>query len=169
MAQQLYVKDGVTGAQKEVQILRTWLSNGGPSIFLHAGGRYAYKDGQPLRSVTELDILPGVQRERAISWWHNYGEKESKAYYAGLEEKAREDAGDFRSDMSGDTGELDVVVYTRRKSGAKSGAITAPKAWMEWFSQRPDWWGQAREIAFADYAYTMVVQDEPDPSSGTVQ
>lgn len=168
MPQQLFVKNTATGVQTPVNIIRTWLSNGGPAIFLHVGGRYAYKDGQPLRSGTELDTLPGAQRERAMAWWNSYGKKESEAYYAGLETQAREAAGDFQPEPAGDASELDVIVYTRRKAGVKTGAVTAPKAWMEWFGKRPDWWGQAREIAFPDYTYSMAVDAEPMQDTAAV-
>lgn len=159
MAQTLYVKNP-DGGQRAVKIVRSWGVSGGTSVYLHANGRYAYKDETPLKSVNELDILPLVQREAAIAWWKRVGESESVAYYDGKLQQAREAAGDFQTEIK-NTDELDAVNYIRRKTGAKkTAAATAPHTWMEWFSTRPDWWGQARTIAFMDYAYEMVVAAE---------
>lgn len=160
MAQTLYVKNP-DGGQRAVKIIRSWGTSGGTSVYLHADGRYAYKDGTPLKSENELDILPLVQREAAMAWWKRAGEAESSAYYEGRLQRAREAAGDFQTEIK-NTDELDAVLYTRRKSdGKKTAATTAPRTWMEWFKTRPDWWGQARSIAFLDYAYTMIVAAEP--------
>jgi hypothetical protein len=161
MPQTLYVKNK-DGGQRSVQIVRSWLTSGGTSVYLHANGRYAYKDGTPLKSANELDILTQVQREAALAWWKRAGEAESVAYYEGRLQKAREDAGDFQQDIK-NTDELDTILYVRRKTGAKKTATTAPRTWMEWFKARPDWWGQARTIAFMDYAYEMVVHAEAPP------
>lgn len=158
MAQTLYVKNP-DGGQRAVQIVRSWGTSGGTSVYLHANGRYAYKDGTPLKSASELDILPFVQREAAIAWWKRIGEAESVAYYAGKLQQARDAAGDFQTTVK-NTDELDAVNYIRRKTGTKKTAATAPHTWMEWFKSRPDWWGQARTIAFMDYAYEMVAPAE---------
>jgi len=145
-----------------VQIIRSWGTSGGTSVYLHSNGRYAYKDGTPLKSENEFDILPLVQREAAIAWWNRAGKNESAAYYEGRLQKAREAAGDFRQEVK-NTDELEAVLYIRRKSGAKKTvAATAPHTWMEWFKTRPDWWGQAHTIAFLDYAYEMVVHVETE-------
>jgi len=162
MAQTLYVKNH-DGGQRAVQIIRSWGTSGGTSVYLHANGRYAYKDGTPLKSANELDILPLVQREAAMAWWKRAGEAESVAYYDGQVQQAREAAGDFQQEIK-NTDELDAVLYIRRKTGAKKTvAATAPHTWMEWFKSRPDWWGQAHTIAFMDYAYEMVVHAEKEP------
>ncbi len=159
MAQTLYVKMP-GGGQREVKIVRTWGTSGGTSVYLHANGRYAYKDGTPLQSRNELDILPLVQREAALAWWERAGNKEATAHYEAQLQAARTAAGDFQTEIK-NTDELDAINYIRRKSGGKkTTAATAPKTWMEWFPKRPDWWGQARTISFADFAYEMVVQAE---------
>jgi hypothetical protein len=159
MAQTLYVKNP-DGGQRAVQIVRSWGTSGGTSVFLHTNGRYAYKDGTPLKSDNELEILPLVQREAAIAWWKRTGAAESAAYYEGRLQKAREAAGDFQPEIK-NTDELDAVLYIRRKVGAKkTAAATAPRTWMEWFQSRPDWWGQAHMISFLDYAYEMVIAAE---------
>jgi hypothetical protein len=154
MAQTLYVKIP-GGGQKPVQILRTWLDASGKSVFLHADGRYAYKDGAPLKSPDELDLISDRgQRTLARAWWERFGRKESEEYYRTLEEKQLEAAGDFQ-ESAGDTSDLDAILYVRRPTGKKKGAVTSPHAWMEWFTKRPDWWGQAKKIDFADYTYEM--------------
>ncbi len=159
MAQTLYVKL-TDGSHKAVQVIRSWAVNGGSTIYLHADGRYAYKDGSPLRSPSELDILPAGHRDRAIAWWKRAGFAEAQAYYKALSERALRLAGDFQPDTEGgDRSELDAVAYTR-KQAKKGAAVSAPHAWMEWFPKRPDWWGQARIIGFADFIYEMIDEKE---------
>jgi len=161
MSQTLFVKTP-TG-QKAVQILRTWLDASGKSVYLHANGRYAYKDGAPLKSKGELDLIADRgQRTLAQAWWDRYGEKESISYYADLEAKQLEAAGDFRESAM-DLSDLDAILYMRRPTGRKKGAVTKPHSWMEWFSRRPDWWGQAKRIDFADYAYEMAEMQAEAP------
>lgn len=165
MSQTLYIKLP-SGGTKPVQILRTWLSASGQSVYLHANGRYAYKNGAPLQSVDELDLISDRgQRTMAKAWWERFGQKESAAYYAAIEEKQLEAAGDF-NESTVDTSDLDAILYIRRPTGRKKGAITKPHAWMEWFTKRPDWWGQAKKIDFADYIYEMtdVLAEEPAAS-----
>lgn len=169
MSQTLYVKIP-GGGQKPVQILRTWLDASGKSVYLHANGRYAYKDGAPLKAPDELDLISDRgQRTLAKAWWERFGLKESTQYYAALEEKQLEAAGDFQ-EGSMDTSDLDAILYIRRPTGKKKGAITSPHAWMEWFTKRPDWWGQAKKIDFADYAYEMadIMAEEPAGTSAKI-
>lgn len=172
MAQKLFIK--TSQGQRPVQVIRCWMAAGGNSVYLHANGRYAYKDGAPLKSAADLDILPGAQRERARAWWDRAGRVESEAYYEAQRLKEKEAAGDFRAEVPF-AAELDAVNYIRRKTGGgKTLAPSAPHAWMEWFPARPDWWGQARTISFADYTYEMVeagaqqgkAPADPEPSRG---
>jgi len=155
MAQKLFIKMA-DGSQQPVKVIRSWATSGGNSVFLHENGRYAYKDGSPLKSAAELDILPRVQREAALAWWIRKGRAEAEAHYEAKLAKDREAAGDFRAEVPFPD-ELDAATYCRKRSDAKSKnpAISAPHAWMEWFPKRPDWWGQAKEISFTDYTYVM--------------
>jgi hypothetical protein len=150
MAQTLYVKMK-DGGQRPVKIIRSWLSNGGAWVYLHVGGRYAYKDGTPLRAAAELDALPPAQRAAALAWWRRTGEKESSDFYANQEAAAAALAGDFQSALP-DSSELDAVLYTRRPK-KRGSAVSAPHAWPDWFDARPDWWGQADVIGFPDFIY----------------
>jgi hypothetical protein len=157
--QTLFVKTA-TGEMKEVTVHRSWQEAGGTAVYLHANGRYAYKDGTPLKKREELDILPGAQRKMAQLWWDRIGGQESKAFYKSIETQAEAVAGDFQDNLLTTT-ELDSALYVRRS--AKGGAVSAPHAWMEWFTKRPDWWGQAKVIGFADYIYEMaVIEEKPE-------
>ncbi len=155
MAQILYVKQA-DRTVKTVKVLRCWIDINGQEVYLHADGRYARKDGQPLKTVSDLNVIVDpVQRDQAIRWWKRTGEEESAAYYRAIEEKRREEAGDFRI-LESDKTVVDAVLYTRRGSGKKKGtAVSAAKSWMEWFEKRPDWWGQAKRIEFMDYIYEI--------------
>ena len=146
------------GGTKEVNIHCSWQDAGGAAIFLHVNGRYAQKDGSPLKRSEELDILPPAQRKQAQRWWDAVGGVESAKYYKRQEDAAEAEAGDFRDALVEST-EFDVALYTRKK--AKGGAISAAKAWMEFFTKRPDWWGQARLIEFGDYIYELSVLEDP--------
>lgn len=145
------------GGTHEVKIHRSWQDGSGAAIFLHVNGRYAHKDGAPLKRREDLDILPPAQRKQAQRWWDAVGLVESAKYYKRQEDAAEAEAGDFR-DVLVESTELDAALYTRKK--AKGGAISAPKAWMEFFTKRPDWWGQARLIEFGDYIYELSVLEE---------
>lgn len=159
MAQILYVKQAQ--GQKAVHIIRTWLDASGKSVYLHADGHYGYKDGSPLKARSELDLIGDkTQRALAQAWWDRFGQKQSESYYAALEATNLEAAGDFR-EVPVDTSELDAILYIRRPVGRKKGAVSSPHSWMEWFSKRPDWWGQAKKIDFADYVYE-ISEIQPD-------
>ena len=155
MAQILYVKQK-DGQMKPIKVLRAWVDINGQEVYLHADGRYARKDEQPLKAAADFNIIAdNVQRDQALRWWKRAGEAESKAFYQAIEDKRRDEAGDFRI-AENDLTALDAVLYTRRGAGKKKGAaITAPRSWMEWFDKRPDWWGQAQRIEFMDFVYGL--------------
>ncbi len=155
MAQILYVKQA-DRTVKTVKVLRCWIDINGQEVYLHADGRYARKDGQPLKGTPDFNVIGDVlQREQALRWWKRTGEEESRAYYQAIDEKRREEAGDFRV-IDSDQTVVDAILYTRRGSGKKKGtAVSAAKSWMEWFEKRPDWWGQAKRIEFMDYIYEI--------------
>lgn len=160
MPSKMFIKDPQTGSLKTVVILRAWVDASGRQVFLHANGRYGYKDGSPLKSRAEIDIIGDPrQREQAAAWWDRCGAEESRQYYEALQRAIRDLAGDFRAELPDDT-DLDAVLYARRPTGKKKGAISAPHTWMEWFPKRPDWWGQAQRVEFLDYAYEMSVRED---------
>lgn len=157
--QKLFVKQG--DEMREIHVLRSWQDISGRQIFLHSNGLYGYKDGTPVKSVTEFDIMPIEHRKQAVSWWNRGGHKVSADYYAEMERKTAEKAGDFQAMLGDSNTALDAVLYSRRSK--KGGALSAPRSWMEWFEKRPDWWGQASEIQFNDYKYTMTaIEDDHD-------
>jgi len=142
----------------------------GKQIFLHADGSYAYKDGSPVQDAAEFNLLPEAHRQIALAWWKRVGEKKSQAYYSQLAERNQKRAGDFQEKLAAQENNtlLDSVLYGRKAlvAGGKYGAIATPKSWMEHgFSHRPDWWGQAKIISFANCQYVM--QEEAPPSSAT--
>lgn len=154
--QTLFVKQG--NEMKTIHVLRSWQDISGRQIFLHHNGVYGYKDGTPVRSATEFDIMPIEHRQQAMAWWKRGGQKLATDYYTAQEKKLEEKAGDFQTMMGEGNTALDAVLYTRRAK--KGGAVTAPRSWMEWFEKRPDWWGQANQIQFNDYTYTMIATAE---------
>jgi hypothetical protein len=154
--QKLFVKQG--DEMKEIHVLRSWQDISGRQIFLHHNGVYGYKDGTPVKNITEFDIMPIEHRQQAVAWWKRGGQKLSADHYAEQEKKVQEKAGDFQAMMGDGNTALDSVLYTRRSK--KGGAVSAPRSWMEWFEKRPDWWGQATHIQFNDYIYTMIAVEE---------
>lgn len=168
--QTLYVK-GPDGKTKEVHIIRSFQDISGKQIFLHANGTYADRAGVPVKSETELQILPPEHRKVALAWWERTGRKQAETHYAALAEKESVRAGDFQEKIANDEANsaLDSILYARQDlNKGKKGAISAPKPWMEYgFSQRPDWWGQAQTINFKDFSYRMQTTDSPEPAPGT--
>jgi len=144
----------------------------GRQIFLHADGSYGYKDGSPVKDAAEFNLLPEAQRQIALSWWQRVGEKKSQVYYSQLAEQNKKLAGDFQETLAAQENNtrLDSVLYGRKAivAGGKYGAIETPKSWMEHgFSHRPDWWGQARIINFANCQYVMQEQTTPEAPATT--
>lgn len=166
MPAKMFIKDPQTGKLKTVVILRSWIDASGRQVFLHGDGHYGYKDGAPLKSRGELDIIGDPrQREPALAWWDRGGEEASRQYYENLQQRMRESVGDFRPELPDETA-LDAVTYVRRPRGKKRGAVSSPRTWMEWFPKRPDWWGQAQRVDFLDYTYEMTSPEDtiPEPA-----
>jgi hypothetical protein len=138
-----------------VKILRSWQDGAGHQLYLHADGVYGYKDGAPVRTKAELDVIgSGVQREMARQWWEATGKELSKSFYRRIEDAERARAADFVIDDRAEQTNRDQVLYRRRPKGAAGKKEwSQPFAWMEMFTARPDWWGQAESIIMRGYEY----------------
>ncbi|WP_028316697.1 hypothetical protein [Desulfatibacillum aliphaticivorans] len=162
MAQTLEVKlrkDDGTEYIKKVHVIRTFGNASGQAVYLHADGSYGYKDGSPLRSKTELDIITNLaHRKAAQAWWEAVGKVKSEAHYAALAKREAELAGDQQF-IDGPNSELDTVLYQRRAAGSKK-KWEDPFPWGALFPQRPEWWGQAASIAFKDWEYRLFETEE---------
>lgn len=155
MAQTLFINK--PEGQKEVSIHRAFWDASGRKLYLHTNGKYAYKDETPIKSVSEFDIIGNpFQREAAIRWWKYAGKAESETYYAEKLEKEKARLGDFQSGNSAAKPEIDIISYTRKNTTGR-GMVSNPHTWREWFTTRPDWWGQAEVVAFKDFTYTMTL------------
>ena len=154
-----------------VQVLRSWQDGSGRQLYLHSNGVYGYKDGSPVQSADEFSIIGSpVQREMAEVWWKAVGKEMSKKFYSEREEEERRALGDFHEVEASANTELDNVLYRRRenKTSGKKADWGQPFAWMECFSRRPDWWGQAEKIVLPDYEYQMVKNVNSGSVSGNV-
>lgn len=139
-----------------VKVLRSWQDGSGRQVYLHTNGVYGYKDGSPVRSKSELEAIgSSVAREMAYQWWEATGKDLSAQYYREIEEKERARQADFYEPGYGDSQtELDQVMYKLREKGKKTWG--QPFSWMEKFSSRPDWWGQAESIVLKGVEYKKV-------------
>lgn len=160
MPQVLYVKSKDEQTTTAVKVLRSWAEASGRVIFLHANGVYGDKSGAPVRDLADLQILPPAHRKHAEAWWERAGRKLSEEYYARIAAREAARAGDYQQELAQADANtaLDSILYARRPivKGKPATAVTAPQAWMEFgFAARPDWWGQAKTIAFADFEYIM--------------
>ena len=153
------------GETRTVHVHRSFQDISGLHIFQHHNGVYGYVDGAPVQSRAELDHIPPPHRRLALSWWERAGARMSADYYGAIEEENRRLAGDFQEELAAAEANtaLDSVLYTRQQvAGGKKQAVTAPKPWMEFgFRARPDWWGQAKEIAFSDVIYRTADPEGP--------
>jgi hypothetical protein len=148
---------------KEVMVLRSWANASGAAVYLfHGTGIYGYMDGSPVKNETDLDIIDSpIQRNVAKKWWDARGRALSEAFYSEKEAAEQARNGDFQDDGATPDTELDYVMYQTRTIGkGKPGSWGQPFSWMDKFSVRPDWWGQARKIAFNDVEYSMVDAEE---------
>lgn len=137
---------------RQVHVIRSWQDNTGSMIMLFANGSYGYKNGEPVQTEREFDIITSpVQRKAAKAWWQRAGADLAAGYYAAKERREAELIGDFQPDTAAES-EFDMVLYTREPSDG-SAPPSGPFSWPELFSKRPDWWGQARSIKFNDYIY----------------
>ncbi len=165
MAQTLFVKSKDAQGrvtQKKVQVIRSWQESDGRQLYLHLNGVYGYKDGSPIRSEAELDIIASpVQRKAAQRWWDLAGKKMSAEHYAVLEEKERELYESQIPAIEGDVSDLDAIMYIRRPIRNRSrAAYSEPHTWLGWFQSRPDWWGHANVIELGEHRYEIVPLDE---------
>lgn len=151
-----------------VKVLRCWHDGSGRSIYLHSTGVYGYKDGTPVRTRAELDMIGSdIHRELAIRWWKNTGQALSEKYYKELADAERARLDDFVINDQADATEMDQVLYRARpktKKGEKKAEWGAAFAWMEKFEKRPDWWGQAERIELRGYEYEQC--DDPVKMAG---
>ena len=170
MAQKLYTDTIVDGKEevKEVEVIRSWGDASGKFIYLHLGGYYGYKDGTPLVSSEDFELIKDkVQREAAMSWWKRIGKAESEAYYNQIEEDHRARTGDFNEEVPPESN-LDNILYSRYPSGSERPEKAEPSPWPEFFTNRPDWWGQAKFIEFNDWMYERFDEKniaEPPPET----
>ena len=145
-----------TGETATVKIIRSWQDAAGQHIFLHHNGTYADATGAPLKSESDFNILPSNHRVIALKWWERTGKKISEDYYAAQSQQEAQRAGDFQEALAAEETNsiLDAVLYVRK--AAKGGSVTKAQSWMEFgFVNRPDWWGQAKNINFTDYSYQI--------------
>lgn len=148
---------------KHVKIIRAWSEGNGNQLFLHANGTYGYKDGSPVKSEAELNIITDKgQRRLARLWWEQTGARKSRDYYRKQEQRLleRQSAG-VPNVVLGDASDLDMVLYIRRPITTRSrDAFSDPNTWYEWFDARPEWWGYATVIELAGYRYERVQPEE---------
>jgi hypothetical protein len=153
------VKDPTTGESemKALRVLRSWASADGGSLYLfHGTGIYGYVDGSPVKTEEELDVIgSAAQRDMAKAWWKGRGKALSEAFYAERDAAEKARAGDFQADGRTPESDLDYVMYQSRPATGKSKTWSNPFAWIDKFQTRPDWWGQAKNIAFKDTEYRM--------------
>lgn len=175
MAQELTVKvtnpDG-TSSMKKIYVIRAWQESSGKQIFLFANGVYGYKDESPVRSESEFDAIHNKQQKQAaIFWWKKTGAEYSARFYAEQEAKAAEKAGVYQFELQGSESDLDSILYVRKSAKKGKGAVSDPHPWMKWFSKRPEWWGQATVITFADFTYELIKPDDETtgPQTATAQ
>lgn len=165
MAQKLMIEvtDAQGGkSQKQVTVIRSWQDASGHAVFLFGNGSYGYKNGEPIKDQAEFGIIGSpIQHKAAMAWWKRAGRELSARYY---ESKAKHEArlmGDFSEQPAGGDSRLDEVLYFRASVDSME-ELEGPFAWMDLFGKRPDWWGQARQIVFADYGYIQESAVEPD-------
>jgi len=155
-----------TKSQKQVMVIRSWQDASGHALFLFGNGSYGYKNGEPVREESEFGIIgTPIQRKSAMAWWNRAGKELSRRYY---EAKANHEArlmGDFAESPAGGESKFDQVLYYRAPVADRS-AVEGPFDWPSLFNKRPDWWGQARQIVFADYGYIQqdALDDEDRPA-----
>lgn len=148
------VKDPATGAERQraLAVVRSWQASHG-QIFLFSDGKYGFKNGAPVRGPEDLGVISDPrQREVADRWWQTKGKKISGDYYAALDKRLAAKAADHNDKAMFAEADLDAATYYRsRRDG--DGEWRGPGVWSEYFTSRPDWWGQCDEIIFKEFRY----------------
>jgi hypothetical protein len=148
-------------ATKTINVLRSWQDGGGAHLFLFGNGSYGYKNGEPVRSVDEFNVITSsVQHRAALAWWKRAGEELSLRYYEAKTGREEAMLGDFQTPVESDNSMLDAVLYSRFPQGKPEAKPEGPFSWMDLFPKRPDWWGQALSIAFGDFVYQRAEASE---------
>ena len=172
MAQKLFIKDRDENGKeslREVHIIRSWQDADGRQVFLHQNGVYGYKDGSPVRSERDFDIIAApIQKKLAMHWWRTVGSRMSLEFYEDRARIEEERQADNVPVIPGDLGALDAVLYRRRTIKGKR-AFGDPKTWYAWFQERPDWWGYAGMIEIGSHRYEQVSLDEAEPENPPVE
>lgn len=149
---------------KKVTVLRSWQMADGRAVYLHADGVYGHIDHAPVASKKELGIIPpGPQRAAAELWWESVGAALAESFYAQraieLEKQALRGL-----PLPGDVTSLDEALYIRRPvRDRKRSSFSAPFTWQTFFSQRPDWWGQAGVVEIGEWRYERFSAEAPGP------
>ena len=168
-----YIKDkngNIVNEELKMNIIRSWSTDKGVQLFLHANGVYGYKDGSPVKDRGELDnpelIGDPVQMKMALAWWKRKGEKLSREFYEKKEEMLEKLA---ETSATEDVSDLDTVLYMRRPmKNRRWGAYGDPSTWFEFFEERPPWWGVVESCTAGDWYYKQVDPEtmkrkRPDP------
>lgn len=164
--QKLFVKDinPRTGASREiaVEVIRFWTHATRGTLFLHKTGVYGYKNGAPVRSAEEFEIIADpTQKKLAERWWRTVGQVHSAKYYQELEEIILAKNLQGVPELGAPEVELDAISYRRRPiKDRRRAAFSDPCLWAQWFPQRPDWWGHATVIEMHGHRYVMERLDE---------
>lgn len=134
-----------------VRIIRAFSANAGATVYLHHDGTYGYKDGSPVRSRAELDIIPaGPQRDAAHAWWDHIGEA-AAAEYAQRRLAAEKRRLEQSLPAAVPDSARDTVMYHRFR--AVDDDKGPPRAWMAYAEHRPEWWGAAELIQIGGWIY----------------
>jgi hypothetical protein len=141
---------------KKVTILRCYQDAGGGEVYVHANGTYGYKDGSPIRTEAELDIIGNPRHKSVAVQWFRKNQKQIDEHYRKRAEEELEALGDFNPSARPQS-ELDLVQYHRFETGKRPKKFAESFAWMELFKLRPDWWGLADELTFPDWTYVKAI------------
>lgn len=146
--------------EKKIAVIRSWSDSSGKAIYLHANGVYGYKDGSPIRTMQELDIIgtQSLHRNIAISWWERRGKKMSEDYWAAKEESEKKRLLEATPDFA--TVGIDVrdqALYSRRPAAKRANNLFGdPMHWWEFgFTSRPPWWGLLTKAEDANWYYRL--------------
>lgn len=153
---------------KIVSVIRSWNMVGCPQVFLHTNGVYGYKDGAPVREEKEFDVIASpLQRKAALGWWNRVGRDLSRRYYEAQDARLARLAGDHNPDEGAPDSAKDAALYQRSGKGDGAG-VEGPFSWMDLFATRPEWWGPARKVEFAEYVYERVEEEQVTSSEPRV-
>jgi len=154
---QITQPDPETGDEKVVKrkVVRSWHTADGREVYLHADGTYGQKNGLPVMSASDLDVIDDARQLRAAqAWWESAGKRRAAAVYDSAAADPARDNDEY----------VLYFTYAGKRPKDPGPGISFREAG---FPVRPSWWGPAAMIDLGGTVYERVPESDAGVTDGT--